>query len=170
MKRLLFVFFIVISGYSYSQDFICDKIPSKNGRVHYEGVVMIDSVPSSTLYNNAKLWIGKTFVSSKSVIQSEIPNSLIILKARMDIGNTDNSGVYTFTLTLQFKDGRYRYELSDIGIDLYIARLNYRKTSPIEETPLLKDCSDAPLILFDSKIKSLITDFDHGIKANNNDW
>lgn len=162
MKRLLFVFFIVISGYSYSQNFICDKIPVKDGRVCYEGVVMVDSVPSSALYNNAKLWIGKTFVSSKAVIQSEIINSLIVLKGMIKD--------YTFTLTLQFKDGRYRYELSDIGIDLYIASVNYKKKGPIEDTPLMKNCNKAPVEMFDSLIKNFIADLESGIKTNNNDW
>lgn len=163
MKRLLFIFFIIISGNSYSQGFICDKIPAKNGRVHYEGVVMVDSVPSSILYNNAQLWIGKTFVSPKDVIQNEVSNSLIVVKGIIDKTNT-------FVLTIQFKDGRYKYEISDFGIDMFVPGLNRRRSGPIESFPLFKDCKESALILFDSKIKKFIADLESGIKTNNSDW
>lgn len=164
MKKILCVCLLLcVVIISKSQNVNCEKfVTFKNGRVFYEGVVTVDSVSSATLYNNTKLWLGKTFVSSKDVVQSEVVNSLIVAKGMID--NT------TFTLTLQFKDGKYKYEISDFGFDFLIPGLNQRRKGPVEDFPLFKDCKEAPLLLFDSKIKGLITSLESGIKEVQNDW
>lgn len=171
MKKILLLLFLFATITSNSQNADCGKfVPFKNGQVFYEGVVPVDSASSRSLFDNAKLWIGRTFVNSKAVIDSETANSLIVLKGRIDISDTRDAGAYVFRLILQFKDGRYKYELTDIGIDIYVPSLNFRKTSPVEDTPLFKDCKEAPLILFDTKIKELISSLESGIKDVQDDW
>ncbi|GAB6121023.1 DUF4468 domain-containing protein [Dysgonomonas termitidis] len=164
MRKVLLILLLFATIASKSQNIDCQKIvPFKDGRVFYEGVVIVDNASSATLYSNAKLWLGKTFVISKDVVQSEVVNSVIVAKGIID-------KIYTFTLTIQFKDGRYKYEISDFGVDTFVPGLNKPMKGSIESFPLFKNCKEAPLILFDSKVKKIIASLESGIKANNDDW
>lgn len=82
----------------------------------YSDVVEIPNKTSVQLYRAAQEWFAVTFNSSKDVIQLEdsiqkkiIGKGIKPVKYRQ-MGVTSNLDVY-FTLIVQFKDGRYKYDM-----------------------------------------------------------
>ena len=160
-KRLLFYIFSLTSLVAFSQnDTICGKIPSKNGKVCYENVITDDNIKAETLYSNAKIWVANNFGSANSVIQTDIPNTSLVLKGILE---EDSYTTYKFTLTLQFKDGRYKYILTD----LYYHFMSV--SNPVEEMPFMKTCIEKTVNEFDLFFKSFLNRVHKGI-TEDSDW
>ncbi|HCC51120.1 MAG TPA: hypothetical protein DEQ30_02950 [Porphyromonadaceae bacterium] len=168
MKRFVVLFVLtLISIKMFSQgEFICDILPAKDGRVFYSEVIKTEDMSASELYSNAKKWVSTTFRSAKSVIQSDVDGSIIVIKGRLSyITSADTP----FTLTIQFKDGRFKYELTDLMMDINTSV--FSKTYPIEEAPFVKDCIEKNL----NKYNDFIYDFIDGMiaeieGAEDDDW
>jgi hypothetical protein len=164
MKNLIVFFLLFFSLSSYSQDKICDLLPSKDGKVFYSDIIVVDKLKSEELYNNTKLWISQTFRSAKSVIEADVENNLLVMKGRLNyVANGDTP----FSLSLQFKDGRYKYELTDFESDIRISSMHIKRK--IEETPFVKNCEEKGLRDFNSLIESFIKSMIDGINKND-DW
>jgi len=121
MKKLLLITsFILVTITTYSQ-VITDSIKYRDGKVIIEEVVAVPNATSSQLYGKAKLFFTKAFNSSKSVIQSEdIENHQIIGHGRV-VKHEDQGygGIYfDFTIIIQTKDGKYRYTITDMCIEM----------------------------------------------------
>ncbi|WP_321517443.1 DUF4468 domain-containing protein [uncultured Bacteroides sp.] len=95
-----------------SGDSLCGLLPVVKGKVYYSEIVPVKDVSADKLYIRARSWVAKTFVNSQKVIQMENKEAhKLILKGS---GVISNRGHYFFcTITIQAKDGRYRYEISD---------------------------------------------------------
>ncbi len=93
-------------------DSLCGLLPVVNGKVYYSEVIPIEGVSSDKLYIRARSWVAKTFTNSQKVIQMEDKEAhKLILKGA---GIISNDGKFFFyTITIQAKDGRYRYEISN---------------------------------------------------------
>lgn len=97
------------------------ELPLKNNRVFYEGIVKIDTTFSTTvLYGSVKQWFANYFHSAKAVIQlDDKDNNRIIGKGYLEINaNLHLSSVYIgsqcyFTIQVEFKKGKYRYQIYD---------------------------------------------------------
>jgi len=159
MKKVIFLVFmsIIFVPNLFSQsDSICDIFPMKDGKVFYTNVIEVKNISASQLYNGAKLWIGKTFVSSKSVIDSDVENNSLILKGYIAIDENTNINI---TLTLQFKDGKYKYELTDITNEFSLRSVDITNTDPIEKMPFFVDCNNIKIANeYNEHILSLIYD------------
>ncbi|WP_352422269.1 DUF4468 domain-containing protein [Proteiniphilum sp.] len=167
MKKVLFLALtalFTINPVFSQEEKICDLIPSKNGKVFYTEVVNVENSKSIELYNNAKMWIASTFKSAKSVIQSDVEGTSIVVKGRL---NYVTDGDSPFILTIQFKDGRYKYELTDLYMDMNIA--GKKVTYPIENAPFIKNCSEKPLEGYNKFILSFIDELKSGIDVSD-DW
>lgn len=104
-----------------------NKIPvNDEGQAEYSEVVTQPSSivqpqsPSSELYARALKWANEFYTNPSQAIQSKVANESIEIKARVRLTETDRkgnvtpSGYMNYTLTLQFKDGKYRYVISKI--------------------------------------------------------
>lgn len=117
MKKLLF-FIVFLSSFVYGQDVVF-PVDKETGKVVFEGVVQVDSLSAEQLYLKSRFWLANVFVKSKNVIDLEDPiNKTIIAKGNAPViikGNLgDEPGGYvSFKLSLFFRDGRYRYILTD---------------------------------------------------------
>lgn len=117
MKSLIAILFF-ISSYIYGQDFVLPK-NENTGKVTFESVVIVDSLSSEQLYLKSRFWLSNVFVKSKNVIDLEDPiNKTIIAKGNTPViikGNfgDEPGGYVSFKLSLFFRDGRYRYILTD---------------------------------------------------------
>lgn len=83
-------------------------------------VVPVQNKTRTELYQDVLIWISKTFKNPKTVIQTKDADlCLVTLKSTI---LTESSGYqelhsdewYTFNLSIQAKDGRYKYVFSDI--------------------------------------------------------
>lgn len=111
------------------------NIDSKTNLISYSEVPTVDGVPASDLYDRAYGWI-KTYYKNyaEKLRKSDKDAGEIEVFARFPIYAYDKKGVKTtsrqglvqYTLTLMFKDGRYKYE---------ITKLNHKSASyqPLEK-------------------------------------
>lgn len=123
MKHIIIILFAaMISVSAFAQVTTLQNIlKSKDGKYVFEEVVSVPEATASQLYGKAKLFFANTFNSSKSVIQSDDPGNTTIIGKGSIVNKEDQGygGIYfNFTLKIQTKDGKYRYTISDIVLDM----------------------------------------------------
>lgn len=95
---------------------------SLTGRIKFQGVVAVPGVPAAELHARAREWVALTFQDAHQVTQlDDAARGVLILrgytttwvdvKAKRPVGTTP----LLFTCRLDFRDGRYRYEVFDLG-------------------------------------------------------
>jgi len=86
-----------------------DGLPiNEDGILRVDQVIQMPGLSSLELYNRSKLFFVETFNSANHVIQlDDAENKVIIGKG----GST-----FKFTIKIQARDGRYKYEIYDISI------------------------------------------------------
>jgi uncharacterized protein with TBP-like fold DUF4468 len=105
---------LIFSLRSYSQD-------SLRTPVAYSEVIKIDTTLSSNeLYLRARAWFAESYRSAQDVIQmDDKENGKIIGKgnikytSRIFAGSGGTKGWIRYTISIQVKNGRYKYEISD---------------------------------------------------------
>jgi len=149
MKLLLscLIFFVKIG---FAQKIDKDSIfPSKDGQVIYSEVINVDStLTKDKLYLNAKTWFVTTYKSAKDVIQldSKEDGQIIgkgifheIWKVSGILGVVYDVSV-SHTVKITVKDGKYKYEISDLSGEYYSPSDKYSsggfQTMVINNTPL----------------------------------
>lgn len=118
MKSIIFnIFFISIAlTNSNAQSLVEFAFPTESNKIIYQDVVKVDSsLKANDLYLDAKKWIAEKFKSANDVIQMD-DTETIVVKAFITKGHNAvvTNAKKWFRLTLEFKDGRYRYTLTDI--------------------------------------------------------
>lgn len=108
-------------------------VNKETGFISYNGVVEIPAIGADSLYRKALLWANRYFKNPADVIRErDSVNHKVVCKARYRITNeADKDGVMTpagdvmYTLTIETKDGKFRYEMT---------RFNWQQKSayPIE--------------------------------------
>lgn len=116
MRRLILSMLLVLplavfgqKGYQYKgiKNF---PVSEQTGKVAYDSVVAVEGKTAEQLYNAAKEWLARTYGDSKEVIQVDQPNDKIIGKGVF----RDTDGTHlSYVFLLEFKDGRYKYEVTD---------------------------------------------------------
>lgn len=148
------------------------KIPSfpvdDQNYISYQDVIKADSITKDRLYNAAKAWFVASFENSRFVIQSDNPTSgsisgrgsyeklvMVNPKAAMGIGQNCQ---YTFLITIECKDNRYRYTINDVKVngengETFISRtVNKRKMKPLDYV-LINNLNNT-LLSIESSIKA----------------
>lgn len=92
-----------------------------NGKIVYTGIVQCDSTQSKDiLYESALQWVAIAFKDANSVLKySDKTAGKIIVKGAIPvqsniIGIVTNGGQIYFTMTIEFKDSKYRYNITDM--------------------------------------------------------
>lgn len=101
------------------------KLPvdEKSGLISYSKVNEVSGATAGTLYQRALEWANKFYKNPTDVIRDrDSVGGNLLCKARFKIMNpADKKGLATdagnvmYTLKIQFKEGRYRYELTEIN-------------------------------------------------------
>lgn len=114
----LILLFTLLSFLVNSQEFNF-PIDSETGEICYTDVVQVDGTNSETLFTRAREWFAYSFKSAQNVIQMEDKEagkligkgaSSVTIKA---MGGEFPGGYIDFTVSIQVKDGRYKYDLTD---------------------------------------------------------
>ena len=88
------------------------------GLIDYTETVAVADVSQAVLFTRAKLWLAGSFRSVKDVVQVEDKDAGVIVGRGYSpigiayFGQVSAQRLY-YTLKLGFKDGKYKYELSD---------------------------------------------------------
>ena len=134
MKKLiiggLIMFFSVVC---YGQEKLLGILPLVEKEVTYTNVVTVDSVKATELYIRAKLWLADAYKSSKDVIQVEdkeagqiVGKGIASVNWQSTFMSISETKVY-HTITIQVKDGRYRYEISS-----FLVKYDYKSGNTIQ--------------------------------------
>ena len=115
MNKLLLLIAILSFNISKAQD---NQIPTneKTGNAEYVDVVNVEGASDSLLYERALAWINEFYPNPSGTIDSQDTLAReISCKARFRImftdkkGNKSLGGHVAYNMTLQFKNGKYRY-------------------------------------------------------------
>jgi hypothetical protein len=180
MKKFIFLFTCcLIATIGLTQENVLTILPLKDGKVNYSGVVNVDSVNKTELYNRAKHWLVETYKSAKDVIQiDDKENGEVIGKVFFEIywTNTFYSGLNIniwHTLKIQVKDGRFRYEITDFSVKYsYIYHgLNY-VDAPLETWNSARPENLKKVLLHvDEKMQEMVLSLKNYMKKPmNNNW
>ena len=106
--------------------FAQEKIPidPATGKITYSETVKVDSVTADDFCLRIKTWVVENFDSySKALQKDDRQNGLAIIKGTGNcykpktFGDTLINGWFTYTLTIEYKDGSYKYTLIDFYSD-----------------------------------------------------
>jgi len=111
ITTLVLLFFMCALNAQIIKDFPVDEA----GAINFNQVVAVDSVSQAELYARAKIFFANNFKSAKNVIEMEDKDTGTIIGK----GNTNFTVLLTnitmsFSIKIQAKDGRYKYEIYDI--------------------------------------------------------
>ena len=91
-------------------------------RIKFSGVGAVAGVPAVELQARAREWVALTFQNARQVTQlDDAARGVLIVRGYTNawvdrvLRPDDNAGQLSFTLRLDFRDGRYRYEVFDLG-------------------------------------------------------
>ncbi|WP_346320781.1 DUF4468 domain-containing protein [Chitinophaga sp. YIM B06452] len=102
-----------------------DTLPANNGIVTYSDVIKIDSAKLEELYRRARRWFVEHYKSANNVIQLDDKQNGEIIGKGIIKSHWDPTALsvvpvdINHTVKVQFKDGRYRYEVTNINLSIY---------------------------------------------------
>jgi len=136
-----------MSGAAFAQkDTVGLKLPVKDGRLVYEGIVNVTGKSKTDLYNNAKQWFVDYFRSSKDVIQNEdkelgriVGKGIILLNIKY---NFAYGRMWPDRITIQIdcKDEKYRYRIYDMTMTIPgedLGTYGYKSAKEVTDTEIL---------------------------------
>lgn len=119
MKNVVIFLFLVCSISTFGQVIL--PIDKSSGKAIFTDVISIDSVSAENIYNRAKLFVVNNYNSAKTVTDlSDDKLHSVIVKAyttthfKSWAGGIFEAGGFNYTLKIYCKDGRYKYEISDL--------------------------------------------------------
>ena len=102
---------------------------------NYHGVVVVPGVSAAELYGRAREWVALTFQDAHAVTQlDDAARGVLIGRGyKQVIVNVNSLGrgdvrLLSFTFRLDFREGRYRYELRNLGTRTDVSLLNSTTT------------------------------------------
>jgi hypothetical protein len=114
MNEMVLLLLVFLPFTLFSQNGVL-PISEETGKITYQSVVQVDGTSKNDLYKRGKTWFINTFSSSENVIEYEDKEEGIIMgKGLFPVkANMVSAGHVRFTIKIEFKDGRYRYTLTD---------------------------------------------------------
>lgn len=93
-----------------------------DGKAEYRYGESIENLNADKLYDRGLAWVNKFYKSPNSVLKTQDKaGGKIVGRARFKLSQTDkkgninpNAGFVSYQITLQFKDGKYRYIIDNI--------------------------------------------------------
>lgn len=127
MKKVLIVIAIVCGYAAQAQKSADLEVPyfpvdEKTQLVTYTDVIQVPGIVTDSLYNVAMAWMKTFYVSPSQAIKSQSKEEGIIeIKHQFQITRTDKgqeikSGQINYYLTLQFRDGRFKYTVTKVNV------------------------------------------------------
>lgn len=92
-----------------------DRFTKLDYNNHDFSVVVEVEATKDDLFNRARLWFAEAFKDSRKVLELEDRESGILRATGWTSCNTNTEIEFWFTVTVKFKDGRYKMELSNMS-------------------------------------------------------
>jgi hypothetical protein len=132
----VFILFILISASAVAQD----NLPrDENGKIVFEEIVKVDSMPASSLLSNAKTWIRKIYSQTEKSIRydsnSVSAKGLFLVYTKGGISK-EIHGAIRYNVRIMVKNNKYQYRFSDFVFEYYKINRNYQYVPTGQEKPL----------------------------------
>ncbi len=167
LSKALLILFVTLFHHTQivAQKNLNDIICIKNGKVTISEVITIDGAAKEDLYMGGVIAINKLF--SKDEIKTQDNNNhLISVVGRL----TDKSLMHQrYNLNIQFKDGKYKYEISDIYYIPQGAAAKVVSTTSIEGNGIISRNPDWREVVYEDYSKIIAT-LKKEIKGNISEW
>lgn len=139
----------------------------------FSEVVEVDSLSKKQIYNLSKEWFAHAFNSAQNVIQYEnaeegklIGKGTFKYKGKPMVSGTNSTGPVTFTITIESKDNRYKFTLTDFSHSLGVVPQDKPKgIMNVAMKDLWKDCNKESEEIINS-LKKYITNK----SVSDNNW
>lgn len=186
MKQLLLIALVLFSIKCHSQDISQVPWDSLANKVVYNGVVPAEGANQAELYGRAKVWVASTYRSGKdATLVEDVATGVILIKGWIPWSSGFYSGEVVklwHTVRIAVKDGRFRYEITDLEVQMYATNVvpNPRKI-PVGPYPLYKKngeydkAMDKHRIKLNERVQPLVTSLLNGMSkevsgTSKNDW
>lgn len=119
MKQAFLILSLLISAIYVSAQSSTMPV-NESGKIEFTSIVLVDSSNAATLYSKSKLFIANTFVSAKDVTQlADEETKTVVVKGLIPIEIKSMGKYWPFgnvyaKITIQCKDGRYKYSITDL--------------------------------------------------------
>lgn len=195
MKYYSLIAFLFIHFQGVSQNGVpVMPVDNSTNKISYTEVVTVDSASPADLYSRAREWFAKTYKSSKNVLQMDdkdagklVGNALLQVYYKA-LGAQHDGGNINYTISIYLKDGRYKYEITDMyhtgpitsagkqkdygPLELFV---NDQRTYPFMSKKAVQKISNSYLAQVDEYMNSLISSLKADMRkasgaGNKNDW
>ena len=186
MKKFIIYLLIFTPSLSFGQ--LIDELPhDESGKLNYSEVVKVDNLSKDELYQMSKQFFIDELESYKDIIQLDDQESgTVVAKGFHDVYVGSTKYQMWFTIKIQSKEGRYKYDIYNINFrnypkdsentitldDWYIFDKNnyYRKSGkPKKFLEKLKNTMTEQLTSFSNSIKESMKSSGNQDR-NNADW
>jgi hypothetical protein len=123
MRNALLILMIIIPTLCFGQ--LIEELPKdENGNLRYNEVIQVDSTKKDELYLRSKQFFVDVFKSAKDVIQMDDKEAGVVIGKGFNDIYIKVMGISApiqmwFTIKIQSKEGRYKYEIYDIYFKSY---------------------------------------------------
>jgi hypothetical protein len=123
MRHRLLALMIIVPSFTYGQ--LIDELPKDdNGNLNFNEVVQVENAKKDELYLRSKQFFVDVFKSANDVIQMDDKESGIVIGKGFNDIYIKVMGIPTaiqmwFTIKIQSRDGRYKYEIYDVYFKSY---------------------------------------------------
>lgn len=127
MKNIILIYLLVIPLSSLCNDTLYKE---------YSEVIPLDNTKADELNFRAKRHISKIFISANDVIQMDVSNSILVkgkIKVTVKALGVSSDYYVRFNYTIDCKDNKYRYNISDYILEVKTTFGNKIKDCPLNE-------------------------------------
>ncbi|WP_375436670.1 DUF4468 domain-containing protein [uncultured Hymenobacter sp.] len=150
-----------------------DRLPkdSTTHKVVYTAVVPVAGASKDELYNRGREWFARTFNDANRVLRMDdrtagtLIGSGIITQPALEAFSSGNN--YHFNLAVYVKDGRFKYELTDIEQKFRLGGKGQEFSNPLEfwATHKINKLNNHELEDADERIKALLASLEKAMAA-----
>lgn len=146
---------------------------SAENKVTYTAVVETPGVSNEELYNRSKEWFIRTFTDGNQVLHLDDKASGKLIGKALVKGQSKGFAcganyTFPFVITVEVKDGRYRYTLSDIEYKSWVESQKRFITGTLEEHTRITGCEKAYNEMYAQlhrSLSGLLTSLQQGMEA-----
>lgn len=164
MKKIALLLILLTPSFLIGQDFVIDSISNKYTK---KVVVNVNNKSQKEIYDMAKEWIAENYQANKiAIILDDEEKGKIIFKSNFTTVLFMKPGLIRYTLTLEFKDYRFRYTCTDMA---YYSEDSGETLLEDDKTFSKKRTKAEIEAIIEESIKS-ITDFMIKVEEPIDDW
>jgi len=166
MKAIvILILSFVLSNGIFGQDKYLDTFPLKDGKVTYSAVIQTDGIAKDELYKRAKRWLA----NNTEIIKFDDKDLIVgggVFLLKLSFPNQFVKRFVRQIISIEFKDGKYKYDISDFRINIFdVSNGNSHHSDFPLEYPDWFSLTDRQIKKIDPQVKDLISSLEKAMKT-----